>query len=54
MVDFYAPPQTGDRAWPGRAVAAQKPFRDKAAAIESAMLEDVCEDMGAGFDRNPF
>jgi len=45
MVDFYALPQTGDRAWPGRAQAAQLAFADKATVVESALLEDICHEM---------
>ena len=29
MVDYYGLPQTGDRAWPGRAEAGTLPFADK-------------------------
>jgi len=54
MVDFYALPQTGDRAWPGRAQAAQLTFAEKAVAVESALLADICSEMGADFDQNRF
>lgn len=54
MVDFYALPQTGDRAWPGRAEAAQLAFAEKAASVESALLADVCSEMGDGFEQNRF
>ena len=50
MVDFYALPQTGDRAWPGRAQAAQLAFAKKANAVESALLADICNDLGAGVE----
>ena len=50
MVDFYALPQTGDRAWPGRAQAAQLAFADKAPVVENALLADICYDLGGGVD----
>ena len=50
MVDFYALPQTGDRAWPGRAQAAQLAFAAKAHAVESALQADICHDLGAGVE----
>ena len=49
MVDFYALPKTGDGAWPGRARAAQLAFANKAAIVESALLADICNEMGHGF-----
>lgn len=48
MVDFYALPQTGDRAWPGRAQAAQVAFASKATVIETALLEDISQELGGG------
>lgn len=54
MVDFYALPQTGERAWPGRAEAAQRVFAEKASVVESALLADICCEMGGGFDQNRF
>ncbi|MFZ4624633.1 MAG: DUF4276 family protein [Rhodoferax sp.] len=48
MVDFYALPQTGDRAWPGRAKAAQLAFSVKAKTVESALLADICHALGHG------
>ena len=54
MVDFYALPQTGDRAWPGREEAAQLVFAEKAASVESALLAGICSEMGDDFDPNRF
>lgn len=54
MVDFYALPQTGERAWPGRAEASQLAFAEKAASVENALLADVCGEMGDDFDPNRF
>lgn len=54
MVDFYALPQSGEKAWPGRATAAQLAFPGKAAAVESALLADIRGEMGGDFDQNRF
>lgn len=54
MVDFYALPQTGERAWPGRAEAAQLAFAEKAVSIENALLADICNEMGNGFEQERF
>jgi Domain of unknown function (DUF4276) len=54
MVDFYALPQTGEKAWPGRAAAAHLAFAEKAAAVESALLADICNAMGDGFEQSRF
>ncbi|MFM9913002.1 MAG: DUF4276 family protein [Methylophilaceae bacterium] len=54
MVDFYALPQTGDRAWPGRAEAAQLAFAGKSVLVENALLTDICSEMGVNFDKTRF
>lgn len=54
MVDFYALPQTGDKAWPGRAEATQLSFPEKSISVERALLTDICKEMGSGFERNRF
>jgi hypothetical protein len=54
MVDYYALPQSGDRAWPGRAEAGALPFPQKAATVENALLEDLCQEMGGNFNPNRF
>lgn len=54
MVDFYALPQTGERAWPGRAEAAQRDFAEKAKTVESALLADICSELGSDFDQSHF
>lgn len=41
MVDFYALPATGSKAWPGRAIANDLPHTDKAEAVENAAAQDV-------------
>lgn len=54
MVDFYALPQTGNGAWPGRAEAGQLEFSAKAASIESMLLNDICNELGNEFNQNRF
>jgi hypothetical protein len=54
MVDYYALPQSGERAWPGRAEAGALPFPQKAATVENALLEDLCQEMGGNFNPNRF
>ncbi len=54
MVDYYGLPQSGDRAWPGRAQASQRPYPDKAALIQDALLADIAREMGDGFDTRRF
>jgi len=46
FVDYYGLPATGGRAWPGRAAAAGLPFAERAAHVESAMLQDLSRDPG--------
>lgn len=54
MVDYYALPQTGDRAWPGRAQTAQLDFAEKAALVEKALLDDIRNEMGGNFEQIRF
>lgn len=54
MVDYYALPQSGSKAWPGRAASSTLPHPRKAASIEALLLDDVADAMGAGFDRRRF
>lgn len=54
MVDYYALPQTGERAWPGRELAGRLPFPHKAKSVQDALLTDVCDAMGRGFDSRRF
>lgn len=54
MVDYYGLPQTGVRAWPGRAEAGSLPFPQKAARVQDGMMTDICADLGEGFDRARF
>ena len=54
MVDYYALPQTGERAWPGRAAAAQLAFAGKASSVESELLADICTEMGVAAQQSRF
>lgn len=54
MVDYYALPQRGTKAWPGREAAGECPFDRKAASVEDALSADICREMGVGFDPQRF
>jgi hypothetical protein len=54
MVDFYALPQTGAKAWPGRAAAAPLSFARKAPTVEAELCADIGAEMGVGFDTSRF
>ena len=54
MVDYYGLPQSGQRAWPGRAAASQLPFPKKASTIEELLLAEVCKCMGGSFNTARF
>jgi hypothetical protein len=54
MVDYYGLPQAGDAAWPGRRKAASLAPGNKASCVEQALLEDLLEAMGIGFNRQRF
>jgi Domain of unknown function (DUF4276) len=41
MVDYYALPQTGVKAWPGRAEAACLPYAKRAIHVENALMVDI-------------
>jgi len=54
MVDYYALPQSNERAWPGRAEASLLPFPQKAVTIQSALHQDISAEMGPDFDVRRF
>jgi hypothetical protein len=54
MVDYYALPQAGTGAWPGRAEAATQPTPLKATTVEAALDADIQAEMGSGFFPNRF
>jgi len=47
MVDYYGLPQSGEKAWPGRAEAGSLPFARKAATVQDALLADIGSEAGA-------
>jgi hypothetical protein len=49
MVDYYALPQTGEKAWPGRESANTLPFKQKASTVQDALQIDINREMGDGF-----
>lgn len=54
MVDYYGLPRAGLGAWPGREAASALPYPDNVSSIEQALLEDVKQEMGEGFDSSRF
>lgn len=54
MVDYYALPQTGERAWPGRREAGRLPFPQKGSTVQDALLADIRNAMGKDFDARRF
>jgi len=50
MFDYYAMPST----WPNRKEARRKPFAEKPATIESAILADISTELGGRFDCDRF
>src|SRR5262249_18012946 len=54
MVDYYALPQTGTGAWPGRAQATGRPTSEKAETVEAALNADIQVEMGQGSFPNRF
>jgi len=50
LVDYYALPQSGAKAWPGRSAAAQLPFPQKAATVQAALLADISATLGSSFN----
>ena len=55
MVDYYGLPQTGSKAWPGRLLASRASLSaGKAKTVEAALLEDIAQVMGPGFDQERF
>ena len=54
MVDYYALPQTGEKAWPGRGAAGPLAFSQRALTVETALLADIRSELGEGFDSRRF
>ena len=51
MVDFYGMPQTGNRAWPGRAQANGMPFEQKAEVVQEEIARDVAAEVDGAYQR---
>ncbi len=49
MADYYALPQTGTKAWPGREQAGRLPFAFKAQTVQNAVHADIVNAMGSNF-----
>lgn len=54
MVDYYALPKEGRKAWPGRSESGPRPFPERAASVQAAILADVCTELGEGFNPRRF
>lgn len=54
MVDYYGLPQSGAGACPGRQGASALASDERADSVEKAMLADLREAMGSGFDARRF
>jgi hypothetical protein len=54
MVDYYGLPQTGEKAWPGRAEAGQLSVPEKAVCVERALFVDVANVLGGEFEARRF
>lgn len=54
MVDYYALPATGGRAWPGRSAAGSLPCALKAITVEAALRADVEAALEPRFPRDRF
>jgi hypothetical protein len=50
MVDYYALPQSGAKAWPGRYEASHLSFAQKALTVQAAMTQDIEREMGDSYD----
>lgn len=54
MVDYYALPQSGEKAWPGRETASRLPFSLKVAAVQKALQLDIQREFGDNIFSNRF
>jgi len=54
MADYYALPDSGGKAWPGRKEAASQSQGSKAAGIEKALFADIAADMGGEYQARRF
>lgn len=54
MVDYYGLPQSGDKAWPGRAPATALSVPERGPCVEMALLNDLAQHIEGAFDRRRF
>jgi Domain of unknown function (DUF4276) len=54
MVDYYALPATGDRAWPGRDAPANLSTQDKSIRVENAIHAEICAEFAVKLDECRF
>lgn len=54
MVDYYALPRTGEKAWPGRNEAEKLPFAKKAPSVIAELRRDLGEFTNEEFDQRRF
>ena len=54
MVDYYALPDSGSKAWPGRATSNSHPIESRASIVETALRQDVADQLGNGFNSERF
>lgn len=54
MVDYYALPKSGAKAWPGREQACLNPHDQKASVVQAAIHADLCQQMGRNFNKSRF
>ena len=55
MVDYYAMPKTGSKAWPGRLQATcEGSSSEKGKIVEDALSDNIANEMGPNFDRRRF
>lgn len=54
MVDYYALPENGNKAWPNRNLTTGLAFENKASSIEEAIHAEICDSMGGGFNNGRF
>jgi hypothetical protein len=54
MVDYYALPQSGERAWPGRAAASIAQPAEKSGILVNALAADIANAMGDDFNPSRF
>lgn len=54
MVDYYALPKNGPKAWPGRLEAGKRPFTQKAVTVHDALEADIRAELGDDFDNRRF